>query len=165
MCTVSPLTFDFNRLEVTVEIGDRKLTLVGSLEHRECKMINGKKLQKLIQYKGGLISHLYSIQALEWVGIEAEVEGKKSQTNVSPAIIQFSSDVQTSDSLHLLLAEFKDLFDEANSLPPQRPLDHSAHLKPHSTPVNIRAYIYSPIQKVEIEKQVSKHVIYCYHST
>ena len=37
MCTVSPLTFDFNKLEVTLEIGGRKLTLVGSLKHGECK--------------------------------------------------------------------------------------------------------------------------------
>ena len=33
MSTVSPLTFNFNKLEVTAEIGGKKLTLVGSLEH------------------------------------------------------------------------------------------------------------------------------------
>ena len=32
MRTISPLTFDFNKLEVTAEMGGKKLTLVGSLE-------------------------------------------------------------------------------------------------------------------------------------
>ena len=44
MRIVSPLTFDFNKLEVTVEIEGKRLTLVSSLEQGECKMISGKKL-------------------------------------------------------------------------------------------------------------------------
>ena len=42
--TVSPLTFDFNKLDVYVEMGGKKLTLVGSLAQGECKMIKEGKL-------------------------------------------------------------------------------------------------------------------------
>lgn len=35
MRTVSPLTFDFNKLEVKVEIGNTKLTLMGIMEQGE----------------------------------------------------------------------------------------------------------------------------------
>ena len=51
------------------------------------------------------------------------------------------------------MENFKDLFQEPNSLPPQ--VDHAIPLEPHTTPVNIRVYRYSPTQKVEIEKQIS----------
>ena len=44
MGIVSPLTFNFNKLEVIVDIARKKLTLVGSLETRECKLISRKKL-------------------------------------------------------------------------------------------------------------------------
>ena len=64
MRTVSPLTFDFNKLEIMVEIEGRRLTLLGSLEQGECKMIGGKKLQKMMLKKGGQIAQLYSIQAV-----------------------------------------------------------------------------------------------------
>ena len=61
MKTVSPLTFDFNKLEVTVEIGGKRLTLLGSLEQGECKLIEGSKLQKMMITKAGQIAQLYSI--------------------------------------------------------------------------------------------------------
>jgi len=45
MRTVSSLSFDFNKLEVTVEMEGKKLKLTGSLEQGECKMMTGTKLQ------------------------------------------------------------------------------------------------------------------------
>jgi len=51
MRTVSPLTFDFNKLEVTLNLKGRKLTLKGRLEAGKCKMILGKRLQRLL-FKG-----------------------------------------------------------------------------------------------------------------
>jgi len=53
------------------------------------------------------------------------------------------------------MENFKDLFHEHNCLPPQRPLDHTIPLKPHTTRVKIRVYRYLPIQKAEIEKKIS----------
>jgi len=52
MRTISPLTLDFNKLEVMVEIEGIRLTLLGRLEQGECKMIGGKKLQKMMLKKG-----------------------------------------------------------------------------------------------------------------
>ena len=65
MRTVSPLTFDFNKLEVTLDVVREKLTLVGSLEMGECKLITGKKLQMLLAKRKVQISYLFSIQAVE----------------------------------------------------------------------------------------------------
>ena len=52
MKTVSLLIFDFNKLAVTFELEGKKLTLTGSLEIGECKMITGKKLQKMFKQNG-----------------------------------------------------------------------------------------------------------------
>ena len=89
MRTVSPLTFDFNKLEVIVEMEGRKLTLVGSLEQGECKMINGRKLKKLIQYKEGQVSQLYSIHVVEWEGVEVEVEVEEKESQKALSLAQF----------------------------------------------------------------------------
>ena len=67
MRTVSPLIFDFNKLEVTVEIGNTKLTLMGSMEQGKCKLIKGRKLQRLIQSKGGRL--LKRIPFKPWNGM------------------------------------------------------------------------------------------------
>ena len=68
MRTVSPLTFDFNKLEVVVDMGGRRLTLVGSLESRECKLITGRKLQKMLEKGKIQAAQLFSIQAVEVKG-------------------------------------------------------------------------------------------------
>jgi len=48
---VSPIIFDFNKLEVAFEIKGKKLTIVGSMEMGACKLISGKKLQKFLRNK------------------------------------------------------------------------------------------------------------------
>ena len=48
MKNVSPLTFDFKKLEVTVDLEGQKLTLMGSLNQGECKVILGRRLHKLM---------------------------------------------------------------------------------------------------------------------
>ena len=48
MKTVSPLTFYFNKLEMTMEVRGKRPTLLGSLEQGECKLIKGSKLQKMV---------------------------------------------------------------------------------------------------------------------
>lgn len=145
MKTVSPLTFDFNKLEVMVDVEGRKLTLVGNVEQGECKLISGKRLQKLIQKNSGQITHLYFLRGME---------EEDQVTDVEAELKLLMNEVTPCDNLHLLLTEFKDLFLEPTSLPPQRPFDHSIHIKPNAEPVNVRSYLYAPIQKIEIEKQV-----------
>ena len=46
---VSPIYFNFNKMEVTFEKDGRRLMLVGSKEVGMCKMITGKRLQKLLK--------------------------------------------------------------------------------------------------------------------
>ena len=48
MKNVSPLTFDFKKLEVIVEVEGQRLTLMGSLDQGECKVVSGRRLHKLM---------------------------------------------------------------------------------------------------------------------
>jgi hypothetical protein len=52
--------------------------------------------------------------------------------------------------------EFDGLFQTPIELPPNRTFDHAIPLFPDTVPINYRPYRYSPYQKDEIEKQVSK---------
>lgn len=61
----NPFTFDFNKLEVIMEVEGKKLTLVRSLESGECRIITRKKLQKLLAKGKYHISQLFSIHAVE----------------------------------------------------------------------------------------------------
>ena len=55
-----------------------------------------------------------------------------------------------------LLQQHHTVFKDPQTLPPHRPLDHEIHLIPGVVPVNCRPYRYSPLQKDEIERQVSE---------
>ena len=54
-----------------------------------------------------------------------------------------------------LLKEYSHLFSEPSSLPPERYCDHHIALVHVAQPVNTRPYKYAPVQKTEIEKQLS----------
>jgi hypothetical protein len=58
--------------------------------------------------------------------------------------------------LESILEQFKDVFEEPQSLPPHRSYDHHIPLIPDAVPVNARPYKYSPQHKDEIEKQVKE---------
>jgi len=45
MKNVSPISFDFNKMEVTFEKDGKRRILKGSQEAGMCKMITGKRLQ------------------------------------------------------------------------------------------------------------------------
>ena len=60
MRIASPIIF-----EVTFEIGGKKLTLVGSIDKGICKLISGKKLQKIFKTKVSRVAQLFSMQAPE----------------------------------------------------------------------------------------------------
>ena len=44
---ISLISFDFNKIDVSFEKKGRKMTLAGSKETGTCKLIIGKKLQKI----------------------------------------------------------------------------------------------------------------------
>jgi hypothetical protein len=60
------------------------------------------------------------------------------------------------DSVTQLLQQFPSIFQEPTSLPPTRPSDHAITLFPGTPPVNTRPYRYSPLQKDEIDQQVTE---------
>lgn len=55
-----------------------------------------------------------------------------------------------------MLDEFQDVFQDLKSLPPHRTFDHAISLLRDATPVNSKPYRYSPLQKTEIERQVTE---------
>ena len=48
---VSPINFNFNKMEVTLEKEGRRITLQGNVETRSCKLIKRKRLHKLLKCK------------------------------------------------------------------------------------------------------------------
>lgn len=81
-------------------------------------------------------------QLKEEVGLVHSVT-KPEQAAVQPEIQQ-------------LLTEYKHLFKESTTLPPERQYDHHIDLIPGAQPVNVRHYRYAPAQKSEIEKQLTE---------
>ena len=158
MRTVSPLVFDFNTLEATFDKGGRKITLKGCQEIGDCKAVTSKRLQKLLDQGGTSVEQLHSLYALERTNYRGEGNAsvklrKEGQPTVHSPELNHTQ-AHSLDPICLLLMEFEDLFATPTSLPPHRFLDHSIHLKPNVKPINLRAYRYSPIQKVEIEKLI-----------
>jgi len=152
MKDVSPISFDFNKMEVTFAKERKQMTLMGSKDQGMCKMITGRKLQKLIKHKKGQVAQLFSIHTTEPKEEELEVEGEPRLT-----VSQCPHDTQHhTELLDALLIEFEDLFIDPQTLPPTRAIDHSINLNPHTEPINCRACRYPPNQKTEIEKLVKE---------
>ena len=77
----------------------------------------------------------------------------------SMAVVQtLSQDIPTSNSpqVEQVLHQYKEVFTDPKTLPPPRIHDHHIPLLPHTTPVNSRPYMYSPLHKTEIERQVKE---------
>lgn len=55
-----------------------------------------------------------------------------------------------------LLDKYEDVFREPTELPPKRPCDHQITLVPRAQPVDVRPYRYAPVQKTEIERQLTE---------
>ena len=127
---MSPISFNFNKMEVSLEKEGRRVVLQGNMETGSCRMIKGKKLHQLLRKKISQVAHLFSIEANEeWEGSE-ETEGNHSRIGQNqPHAVWQVSDLT---SLELLLIEYQDLFVEPKSLPPPRSLDHAIPT-PHSS--------------------------------
>ena len=126
------------------------MTLTGKVDSGMCKMISGKRFNKLFKSKWMQVAQLFSIHALEGdESMMAELYSRRTE-EAKPT----TWEVTQLDILNELLVEFEDLFEEPNSLPPPRPIDHTIALKPGSDPVNIRSYRYPPRQKAKIERMI-----------
>ena len=75
MRRVSPISFDFNKMEVTFEKEGKRRVLKGSQESGMCKMITGKRLQRMLKSKFSQVAQLFSIQALGVIEEGQELEG------------------------------------------------------------------------------------------
>ena len=84
MKQVSPISFDFNWMEMTFEKGGKKMTLTSSREIGACKMITGRKLQKLLKHKWAQVTQLFLIQAVEEAEERSEPEGEFHLTTLTP---------------------------------------------------------------------------------
>ena len=75
MKEVSPISFDFNRMEVSFDKEGRKMTLSGEKESRSCKMISRRKLHKMQKSKWCQLSQLFLLMDVG-VGSLVAVEGE-----------------------------------------------------------------------------------------
>lgn len=55
-----------------------------------------------------------------------------------------------------LVQQYKQLFQDTQSLPPSRSFDHRIPLVPGASAINVRPYRYAPHQKTQIERQVQE---------
>ncbi|XP_074297274.1 uncharacterized protein LOC141627979 [Silene latifolia] len=55
-----------------------------------------------------------------------------------------------------VLNKYSDVFEEPKTLPPHRAHDHNIHLKPGTSPINVRPYRYPVIQKDAIEQNTKE---------
>jgi len=62
----------------------------------------------------------------------------------------------TNLDLQTILTKYHTVFQDPQTLPPQRSYDHSTPLIPGVIPINARPYHYSPQHKTEIETQVKQ---------
>jgi len=97
--------------------------------------LGGKKWQQSIHKD----SQLFAIQ----VQGAYQAMGLESEKTANP-------EVQT------VLQRYADVFEEPQTLPPHRGLDHKIILKPGTPPVNVRPYRYPTLQKDLIEKIVQE---------
>jgi hypothetical protein len=76
------------------------------------------------------------------------------------AVVEQLPDGQTTSAtppaIQMVLTEFADVFTEPEGLPPHRLYDHAITLEPDARPPNSKPYRYSPLQKDEIERQVTE---------
>ena len=75
-------------------------------------------------------------------------------------LVQPPESSQSVSSMHpvvsALLDEYAHLFKPVSGLPPSRHCDHSIPLISGAQPVFVRPYLYAPLLKTEIERQVNE---------
>jgi len=73
---VSLISFDFNKMEMTFEKDGSKKTLMGNQEVGVCKIISGKKLQRMFRSRFPKVAQLLSIHAVEHIGETTRPKGE-----------------------------------------------------------------------------------------
>ena len=112
---VSPINFDFNKMEVSQEKEGRRVVLQGNLEMGTCKLIRGKKLHQLFQRKMSQVAQLFAIEVREEGVTYEEPGGDSSAFSHQQPHNQWQ--VTELALLELLLIEYQELFVEPKFLP------------------------------------------------
>ena len=63
MREVCPISFNCDKMEVSLARGGRRITLQGNVETGGCKLIRGKRLHKLLKCKISQVTQLFTIEA------------------------------------------------------------------------------------------------------
>lgn len=128
----SPMWVDWKRKRMRFQYQGSNVTLTGVRDQvRHAKLMSGKQLQGMA--KSGSIAQIVQLCAI-------------TETEVSQE--------QIPSTVHGVIQEFQNCFQEPTGLPPQRVFDHGIPLVPNAQPVNTKPYRYAPQQKNEIERQV-----------
>ena len=101
---VSPICFDFNKMEVTFEKKGKRMNFTSNKEMGMCKMIIGRRLQKMFRKKMTQIAQLFPIQAIEGVEEEGQELGNDLMVIVSNPP-QVDWEVEQLDLLNILLVK------------------------------------------------------------
>ena len=120
MKEVSPISFNFNKMEVSFDKEGRKMTLSGEKEVGSCKMISRRKLHKMLRSKWCQLSQLFSLMAVGEGTLVAVEGGPKAKRNGGARTTQLKK-INQEHTQHLideLLDSYKDLFAEPTTLPP-----------------------------------------------
>jgi hypothetical protein len=113
--------------EFTIEKADQKICFKDETLPNEKFLVSHNKMKRLL-HKGAMGAIVY----------------------IMKLHLQHPGSVQH-PSLHELLDQFKDVFEEPTSLPPQRDVDHTIPLQPGADIVNTRTYRLSHSQKDTLE--------------
>jgi hypothetical protein len=105
----------------------------------------------------GICTNTTKCDEISW----AELQLLHQQDSIYHLVhVYFTEDESTQKTVPhivgMVLDTYKHVFDEPTGLPPHRKYDHTIPLLPGASPVNLRPYRYSPMQKTEIEKQVKE---------
>lgn len=128
--SLGPVLTDYNEFTMKF-IHEGKLIELKGDTNKDLQAISPPQLRRMIQTNG----------ASEYFHIRVRPQTPSSHTTY-PEIIT-------------LTTQFASLFQTPTTLPPSRSTNHSIHLVPNSTPVNVRTYRYPYFQKHEIEMQVA----------
>ena len=108
---------------------------------------------KLIKLKGDTNKDLQAISSSQLCHmIQTNGANKYFHIKVCPQTLPSQT---THPKIITFTTQFASLFQTPITLPSSRPTNHSIHLVPNSTPVNVRTYRYPYFQKHEIEMQVA----------
>jgi hypothetical protein len=108
------------------------------------------KLQGVLDVRQDHLTEISLDQVIQWHKNNELWATAVLETNSDIAVLPIPEEVQQ------LLQQFASVFQEPNELPPTRAFDHAISLLPGTSPPNTRPYRYSPLQKDEIERQVTE---------